>query len=484
MKIVIVGAGFTGIQLATLLVSEKNDVTLIDNNDEITRHATNRLDCSVVADDGNNIETLEAAGIAKADALVCLTGNDEVNMITCSLVDAIYPNILKIARVRNYAYYVNTAATQKTHATTFSGKHRPLYGIDYMIHPDVEAAEAIVKAVENGAVSNIVSFDNSEMQISKIAVEKGSLFANHTLKDIKNLCPVPLLVVYVEIGEKTSLPTGNSIMVEGCNIGVLTTKKDLSKVLECCGSKQKDLKKIAIIGAGRIGTLVAKQIVEPKKNSFIKMFSEKARKSSQKIVIIDSDEERTQAAAEKFPDCSVCCGDATDDSFLQEEHIPNFDLAICATHNHELNMVLAAYLESLGVKQSISLVTSAAFATIAQKLGVDVTVALRDVVVDSIMSHLRGNAVKEVHTITNSDLEIIECVMPENAKIAGKKVKELATLNGSSPETNNFLVLLNKHPDADDYEIAHGETIISSGDHLVIITQSDETKNVLKIFGE
>ena len=103
MKIVIVGAGFTGIQLARLLIREDNDVTLIDNNDDATINVSNSLDCELLIADGNNLETLEKVGIAKADALICVTQSDEVNMITCSLVDAVYPSVLKIARLRNYA---------------------------------------------------------------------------------------------------------------------------------------------------------------------------------------------------------------------------------------------------------------------------------------------------------------------------------------------------------------------------------------------
>lgn len=476
MKIVIIGAGFTGVQLAKLLVNEKNDVTLIDNDEEVMRHVSNRLDCNVVTSDGNNIKVLEDAGIAKADALVCLTGSDEVNMITCSLVDSVYPDILKIARVRNYAYYVNTASAQKSHANTFSGDHRPLYGIDYMVHPDVEAAETIVEAVANGAISNVVGFDNSAMQISRITVVEGSAFANHKLMEMRSLCSVPLLIAYVEIDGKTSLPSGQTLMSPGCTLGVLSAKSDVAKILELCGSKQKDLKKIVIIGAGRIGTLVAEKIIKPKKTSFIKMLTERQKKSLQKIVMIDSDEQLANQAAKNFPDISVFRGDASDESLLQEEGITSFDLAICVTHNHEMNMVLAAYLESLGVKQSIGLVTSTAFATIAQKLGVDVAIALRDVVVDSIMSHLRGNSVKEVHTVSNGDLEIIECVLQSESKASGKKVKEL-----SAP--GKYLVLLDKHPDADEYEIANGETVVSTGDHLVLIALAEESRGILEFFG-
>ena len=81
MKIVIVGAGFTGIQLAKRLINGKNDVVLIDNDDEVVRHASNSLDCDVIQDAGNNHETLEKAGIKDADALVCVTASDEINMI-------------------------------------------------------------------------------------------------------------------------------------------------------------------------------------------------------------------------------------------------------------------------------------------------------------------------------------------------------------------------------------------------------------------
>ena len=89
MKIFIVGAGFTGMQLAKALVLERNNVVLIDNDPERVRYASDQLDCTVLEADGNNLESLEAAGIASADALVTLTEDDETNMITCSLVDAV-----------------------------------------------------------------------------------------------------------------------------------------------------------------------------------------------------------------------------------------------------------------------------------------------------------------------------------------------------------------------------------------------------------
>lgn len=474
MKIVIVGAGFTGVQLAKLLVSEKNQVALIDNDENNARHVSNQVDCTVVCADGNNLETLEEAGIAKADALVCVTSSDEVNMITCSLVDAVYPDVLKIARVRNYAYYVNTTSAEKKHSNQFGEKRRPLYGINYMIHPDVEAADAIVQAVENGAVGNVLTFDDSDLEIVRMTIEENSPLDGNYLKNIRSLTDARFLIAYLEKDGKSSLPSGDTKLLAGDTLGVLLSKNDISKVTELCGPKKRELKKVALIGAGRIGTIVAERMIKPQKESaFAKIFGGFGSKKSSDFVIIDSDDAISKQAAERFPDAKVFRADATDENFLREEGITEFDLAICATHNHEMNMVLAAYLEGLGVKQTISLVTSSAFAGIATKLGVDVPVALRDAVVDSIMSHLRGKSVKEIHTV--SDLEIAECEISLNSKMNGKLLKDIS-------DPGKYLVLLSKKAGETSYQIAGGNTQISTGDHIVLISQGEESKSMIELF--
>ncbi len=475
MKIVIVGAGFTGIQLAKLLINEKNQVAIIDNDEKTIRHASNQLDCTVVCADGNNLETLESVGIAKADALVCVSSSDEVNMITCSLVDNVYPNVLKIARVRNYAYYINTAKATKKHSNDFSGKHRPLYGIDCMIHPDVEAADAIVQAVENGAIGSVVTFENSALEIARITIEEDSIFNGISLKEIRSKTEIKFLIAYIEQKGETSLPSGNTIINSGDTVGILAEKSDISKILELCGNSQKQLKKVCLIGAGRIGTIVADKLIPSNLNGISKFLSSFSSKHSQDFVIIENDEVLAKAAAERFPDARVLCADASDENFLREEGITSSDLVICTTHNHELNMVLSAYLESLGVRQSISLVSSSSFVTVADKLGVDVAIPLRDSVVDSIMSHLRGKSVKEIHTITNGKLEVVECEISSNSKIKDKTLKEI-----SNPGT--FLVLMIKKVGQNEYSIVDGNTQVRQNDRIVLISEAENSKKVLSYF--
>jgi trk system potassium uptake protein TrkA len=141
-----------------------------------------------------------------------------------------------------------------------------------------------------------------------------------------------------------------------------------------------------------------------------------------------------------------------------------------------MNMVLAAYLESLGVGQTISLVGSSAFSEISRKLGIDVPIPLRDAVVDSIMSHLRGKSVKEIHTVTNGQLEIVECEVASDSKASGKELKEIAN-------PGSFLVLMDKKSGVDQYQIVNGTTRITAGDHIVLITVAENSKKVLAYFG-
>lgn len=476
MKIFIVGAGFTGIQLARRLLNEQNDVVLIDNNEETVRVASNRLDCDIKFMDGNSLQNLEDAGIAKANALVCVTNSDEVNMITCSLVDAVYPDILKIARVRNFSYYSNRDNVTKTHADTFSGKHRPLYGIDFMIHPDVEAANAIVRAVESGAVSDVVAFENSEFELTRMTIQKGSTLSGQKLMNVRSLTEKPFIVAYVESEGKTSLPSGQTELKEGDSIGVLTMKGDVADLLLLCGSQLDHLRKIAIVGAGKIGTLVADNLIAKQSNSiFAKLFG-KRKKTATEFAIIDLDSQLTKEAADRYPTAHIFHGDVTDEAFLEEEGITSYDLVICATHNHELNMVVAAYIESRGVEKTISLVESASLAEIARKLGIDVPVPLRDTIVDSILSHLRGKTVTGIHTVSSGDLEIIECTIPISSQIAGKTLLDIS-------DPGSFLVLLVNKAGSTNCIIPIGSTVLDVNDSVILITQSEKTKDILELFG-
>lgn len=472
MKIIIVGAGFTGVQLAKRLIAERNDVVLIDRDEDIVSQVANRLDCMVLSEKGNSLKMLKEAGIADADALVAVTGSDEINMITCSLVESVYPDVTTIARVRNYDYYidVNESKSEEEHDS------RHLYGINYMVHPDVEAVEAIVNAVEHGAVTESVDFEGSKFELANITIEKNSVLDGLTIQEIRKHTDKSFVVAFVEKEGVAMLPSGPTLLHANDRIGFLADKEDLPDFVGLCGSQLQVFHKIAILGAGRIGTGVAERLIKPAKKGLFNRLSSLKQKFNQKIVIIDPDEKLALEAAERFPEAHVIRGEITDDSLVEEEGISSYDLVIAATHNHEKNMIASAYLESIGVKSTVCLITNSSYSGIARNIGIDVSIPLRDTVVDSILSHLRGRNVSGVHTISEDGLEIMEFTLPDDTKLEGKALKDIA-------EAGVFLVLLISRNGDESYVIPGGNTELHAGDKLAVIHDTKDTQHITEKFG-
>ncbi len=464
MKIIIVGAGFTGTRLARRLISERNDVVLIDNDEEIVRHASNRLDCMVMQASGNSLTTLEAAGIAKTDAFVAVTNSDELNMIMCSLVESVYPGIIKIARVRNFEYYNTSAQTAQ----------KP-YGIDFMVYPDLEAASEIVTAVEHGAITDVVEFDNSDYELTSIYIEEGSCFAGCSVLDVRKTTTTPFLFAFVEKDGKSFFPSGAAVLSPGDRIGVLVHKDNLSDILNLCGTERNVIKKIALVGAGKIGTIVAEQLLKNKFNDKKDMFGVR-KKISNEFIIIDSDKEKAKEASANFPMANVFHADITDESFIEEENLSSFDLVIAATRNHELNMIASAYMKTLGVSKTVCLVQSGNYAAIGRDIGIDVAIPIKDAVIDSILTHLRGKSVKGIHTVTDGKLELIEIVLPEDCPIIGTKLSDFSDLSA-------FIVLLVKEKGKDKFSIPTGDAVFNEGDALIFLVQPENIFDVLGVFG-
>ena len=477
MKIFVIGAGFTGMQLARALVLERNTVVLIDNDAERVRYASDQLDCTVVEADGNNLESLEAAGIDSADALVTLTGDDEINMVTCSLVDAVYPQIQKIARVRNYAYYA-AADVARRRAKSVLPASRPLYGIDTMLNPEVEAADAISAALERGAMGSVIELD-ADFGITTLSIGEGSPLVGLPFSRLHELEGWHYLVAFVESADgTTSLPNGQTELAVGDQVGLVSALSDIPQLCAYTKTPQARLRRVVVFGADRVGALVlARQQEKRHVSLWRRLFGMTDPDAYQKLVVVDRDPERCRETVERFPDVRVLCGDVTDEALLSEENIFSCDLLVAASGNHELNLVTAAYLKSRGVKKAIALTANSSYGDIARKLGVDVSVPMRGTVVDSIRSRLRGGRVEAVHSVCNRRLEIVEGYVSPKSSVVGKRLQDVMDLG-------KFLVLLCRPADGKTCEMPCGGTVLEADSHVVLITAAGDTRLVARFCGK
>jgi len=485
MRIIIVGAGRTGTQLTKYLIQEKHDVSLIESNEERARHASNRLDCLVLHDEGNSLSALEEAGLSKANALVCVTDSDEVNMIICGLAASRHPEMIKIARVRNDEYIKlnqNDAMQQPA-----------VLGIDYFVHPDVEAARAILRAIAHGALGNILSFAGTSYELGSINIAEGSVFDGLCIKDYHSVIKEDSLVALLERESGSSrecmLPEGSTVLRKGDRIHILANEERMENIFQLAGSYERPLHKIGIVGGGRICSIIAEGILKDKegdedikasdhgleKHNFFSIFRSFIPKSSRRVVIVEQDYNVCKDLSARFPEALVLNEDISDERFVAEEQLGHLDLIISTTANQELNIVNAIFLKSRGVRRAIAMVSGSSHEVIARQLGVDVVISMESVVVSSIISNLMGKGMREVHRLGDGTLEILETHIGDDSPAVEKSIVEFKLSDGG------LIILVNR---GETSFIPRGDYVFKTGDKVTFIAKNPKEAELEKFFGK
>lgn len=102
MRVLIVGGGRTGSELASLLLKEGHEVTVIEQREEVVARLQKEVPgAKIVAGDGCEPYILEQAGVRKADVVAAVTGHDEDNLVTCSLARQEFRVRRTLGRVNN-----------------------------------------------------------------------------------------------------------------------------------------------------------------------------------------------------------------------------------------------------------------------------------------------------------------------------------------------------------------------------------------------
>ncbi len=399
MNVVILGAGVVGFQVAEILIAEDHDVVLIERNPERAKFASNHLDCIVINEEGNNIHALKQAGIEKADLFLSVSDSDEVNMISCGLIASEFNVPIKIARVRNL-YYSTSKLTEKS-----------FLGIDYIVNSEVETARLLANTVALGANSDVMLFENTDVQMRNYVVSANSFFVKKKLKNIKTGIHLKeqFLIAGVSRGEDFIIPSGDTVIEENDNIYLLATKNTLTKIFIETGNKSLKLGKILIVGGGRIGGLAAAYLL----------------RTGRRITIIDSDYEKCKELSESFPEALILHADISDEEIFEDEKLYDYDLVITCTDRQELNLLTAVYSKSKGIKRAISLVNQTNYIPISSQIGIDVTVSPKNCTVDAIMKFIRRGNIKSVHSLFDGKAEVIEFIIPEDSPVAGVSLKDM-----------------------------------------------------------
>lgn len=211
MYVIIMGGGRVGLSLASLLIDDGYDITLLENNEVLASNASSELDALVIGGSGTETKILEEANIQDADFFVATTGNDETNLLSCILVREYgIPKI--IARVSN-----------PDHEEAFRK-----VGVDEVINPERTAAGYLEKIITRPNVADLTAFGQGDAEILDMIVTNNKVVG----KQIYEVSPDDdyIIIATYEDG-KLEIPKQDDLLTKGEKISILV-KRDAIKRTE------------------------------------------------------------------------------------------------------------------------------------------------------------------------------------------------------------------------------------------------------------
>ncbi len=211
MHIVIMGGGKVGLNLASFLISDGQDVVLIEKDYEQSSKAAAKLDAVILRGTGTDAKTLEEAGIQDADVFVAATGNDEANLLACLLVKDY--NVGKIiARISDYH-----------HSQAFKEA-----GINYAVSPELTTANYLEKIILRPKIADLVVLGKGDAELLDITVENEKIDG----KRIGDISPTKqYIIVAVYENGNIIIPRADMVLNKGTKISILVKTDAIKEIL-------------------------------------------------------------------------------------------------------------------------------------------------------------------------------------------------------------------------------------------------------------
>ncbi|MBE6507401.1 MAG: TrkA family potassium uptake protein [Methanocorpusculum parvum] len=211
MYLIVVGLGGIGRSLAGLAAEEGHSVVVIDRDEEKCADILEEYDLLAVSGNATDKNTLEEAGIDRADALVATTSDDALNLMACWLA--------KKYDVRTLVSIVN----QKEHADLFKE-----VGVRISENPDEIVARSLFLWAENPDTQLLAAIEGGT--IFEITVAEGAKGVDKTVREVSGI--KDMLYIAIRRGGKLIIPSGDVVILPDDVITVFTKEEAEARSVE------------------------------------------------------------------------------------------------------------------------------------------------------------------------------------------------------------------------------------------------------------
>jgi trk system potassium uptake protein TrkA len=206
--IIVVGGGKVGYYLTKTLLNEGHEVLLIERDVNKVETYSDRFGSVVLAGDGAEASVLAAAGAARADVVIAVTGEDEDNLVVCQVAKAKFHVARTIARVNN-------------------PKNEQLFrllGIDVTVSQTNYILNLIEQAIPERNFIHLLSLRHADLAIIEATINKDSPVVNKAIEDIE--LPVDCVIAAIARGADLIVPRGSTEILPGDDIIAVTHREE------------------------------------------------------------------------------------------------------------------------------------------------------------------------------------------------------------------------------------------------------------------
>ncbi|MDE2398052.1 MAG: Trk system potassium transporter TrkA, partial [Burkholderiales bacterium] len=337
MKILILGAGRVGQSVAESLVSERNDITVIDSDPARLQDLQGRLDLRGVVGNGIQPSVLRDAGIEDADMLIACAPQDETNLVACKVAKDVFNVPTTIARVRSPEFENGSELLR-----------REGFAVDRVLCPEQSVTAYIRKLIEYPEALQVLEFAHGLVSLIAVRAVTGGPMVGHGLAEVPRLVPgvaLRIMAIYRQNQALTELD-GDTSIEPGDEVFVLAATEHIRTVLGALHKMDRPVRRVMLTGGGKVGLRLARQI-----------------HGQYQLKLIEADRLRCEYMAAQLPgNVLVLHGDATDEDLLVDENVHEMDLFLALTSDDEDNIMSCLLAKRLGARRVLAVINRGAYA--------------------------------------------------------------------------------------------------------------------------
>ncbi len=449
MNIIIIGCGKVGAAVAQQLCADGHDITIIDTKFEVINRVTNLTDVRGICGNGASYSIQKEAGIESADLMIALTGEDEVNLLSC-LIAKKAGDCQTIARVRNPIYHKEIRYIKEE------------LGLSLALNPELAAARETARLLRFPSAISIDTFSQGRIELLRFRLPVNSPLCNRQVKDVAEFSSCETLACIIERNNHVHIPDGFSVLKANDLISIVASPNNASRFFRLIDIQTNQVKNTMIIGGGKISFYLAQLLLD----------------MGIRVKLIEKNRAKCDELCELLPEAAIIHGDGTDQELLEEEGIANAEGFAAFTGMDEENVMLSLYAQSVSNAKMITKVNNTAYNSIINTLDIGSVIYPKDLTTEYILQHVRamentiGSSVETLYRLADGRAEALEFNIRTESRVTNIPFIDLdlkRNLRVCAIHRNGKII------------IPRGQDHIQVGDSVVIITTNTGLNDITDI---